>query len=303
MARSKITEKLDYKKMYPLNMNRLHGRVYRVISRQSKKEILIVKDHVSTIEKWIPLSRKLIRFGNVTIPDIPGVGGMDSFSKIRDPISLERYADYLASFIRLRYKHKKIAIVCLGSGFVITTKMLQKYPSLQQKVELLFNVGGYISSDELNLSGFQKFELKLFSKILQIPLAFNLFRIASKTPPILGLLYLRLIREKNSSSKLDNKNLRSWEFDLKYCDSRSFLKISRELLKTDNRQRKINLEICNIYDPNSKILKNNRVRKDLSNIFKEYCECRSKLNINKRITIPASVSRKLKQYSKNLQIV
>lgn len=49
-------------------------------------------------------------FGAVTMPDLPGFGGMESFHKIGKQATLDNYADYMAAFIKLRYRRKRLVL-------------------------------------------------------------------------------------------------------------------------------------------------------------------------------------------------
>ena len=82
--------------------------------------------HHSSLERVYGLAEDMSQYGNVTIPDYPGFGGMDSFYKIGMKPTLDNLADYLATFVKLRYRGKKVTIVGMSLGFVIATRMLQR---------------------------------------------------------------------------------------------------------------------------------------------------------------------------------
>ena len=68
----------------PLYMDKLRGRML-VLPKQkttTKTDFLIVYGLNSTIEKWSSLAYELRKYGNVTMPDLPGMGGMQSFYKL-----------------------------------------------------------------------------------------------------------------------------------------------------------------------------------------------------------------------------
>src|SRR5665213_5982 len=110
----------------PIYMNRLQGRMLYVPSNNHKgREFLIVHDRLNSLEDWWELVRVLNRFGAVTKTDLPGFGGMQSFYHIKEKPSINRLADYLAAFVKLRYRRKQLTIVGVGFGFVIVTRMLQ----------------------------------------------------------------------------------------------------------------------------------------------------------------------------------
>src|ERR1019366_5253595 len=114
--------------IFPLNMNGLQGRMLKAPSKSKSREILMVYGHHVTLERWFGLAEELLRYGGVTMPDLPGFGGMESLHKIGEKPSLDIYADYLASFIKLRYKQRRLTIVAEGFGFLAATRMLQRFP-------------------------------------------------------------------------------------------------------------------------------------------------------------------------------
>src|SRR3954470_17459407 len=142
MVKNSLKNPADY--IVPLNINRLDGRMLRLpakSARQAKnREILFVYGLHSSLERWWGLTQVLSRYGNVTMPDLPGFGGMDSFYKIGKKPTLDNMADYLAAFIKLRYKNKKLIIAGMSFGFVIATRLLQRYPELTKKVALLVSI-------------------------------------------------------------------------------------------------------------------------------------------------------------------
>ena len=136
----------------PLNINGLHGRMLRVAPQNKKRrEILMVYGHHASIERMIGFVEELNKYGAVTVPDLPGFGGMESFYSIGEKPSLDNLADYLAAFIKLRYKRRRITIMAMSLGFLITTKMLQKYPEIAKRVDILVSVVGFAHRDDFIL--------------------------------------------------------------------------------------------------------------------------------------------------------
>ena len=118
-----------------LNMNGLRGRMLRMPAKKSKKrEILLVYGHHSSLERMYSLAEVLNDYGAVTLPDLPGFGGMNSFYKLGEKPDMDTMADYLASVVKLRYKSRRITIVGVSYGFTVVTRMLQLYPDIAKKV-------------------------------------------------------------------------------------------------------------------------------------------------------------------------
>src|SRR4051812_21299994 len=121
----------------PLYMNGLSGRMLRMPAPKNKKrDILFIYGHHASIERHFGVAELLNKYGSVTMPDLPGFGGMDSFYKIGEKPTLDNLADYLASFIKLRYKRQKFIIAGYSLGVMIITRMLQKHPQIAKKVEM-----------------------------------------------------------------------------------------------------------------------------------------------------------------------
>src|SRR6185312_14576812 len=101
----------DY--IQPLYINGLNGRMLHTpsVSRKYTREILLVYGHHALLERWWGLVENLRELGNVTMPDLPGFGGMDSFYKIGRTPTLDAFADYLAAFIKMRYRNRRVTIV------------------------------------------------------------------------------------------------------------------------------------------------------------------------------------------------
>ena len=82
MAEKQTPVATDY--IEALDINGLRGRMLRAPAtrKTAKREILLVYGHHALLERWWGLVENLQDFGTVTMPDLPGFGGMDSFAKI-----------------------------------------------------------------------------------------------------------------------------------------------------------------------------------------------------------------------------
>jgi pimeloyl-ACP methyl ester carboxylesterase len=148
------TTSVDFSEyILPLNMNGLSGRMLKLPSRSKfSREILVVYSQLDTIESCLDLAIQLQLYGNVTLPDLPGFGGMTSLYKIGEKPTLDELADYLAAFMKLSYKRRRVTVVGVGFGFVILTRMLQRYPDLVKKIDLVVSIKGYAHHDDLRIN-------------------------------------------------------------------------------------------------------------------------------------------------------
>ena len=119
-------------------MNGLNGRMLRLPSQNAKykREMLLIYGHHSSIERMKGFVDILSHYGNITVPDLPGFGGMEPFYKIGEKPTIENYADYLAAFVKLRFKRKKFVLIGMSFSVPIYVRMLQKYPELVKNVDI-----------------------------------------------------------------------------------------------------------------------------------------------------------------------
>ncbi|HSX44067.1 MAG TPA: alpha/beta hydrolase [Candidatus Saccharimonadales bacterium] len=142
----------DY--IVPLNMNGLQGRMLYLPPPKGKtRQMLMLYGLHASIERLFGMAEDLNKYGGVTLPDLPGFGGMTSYYHIGEKPTLDNLADYLAAFIKLRYKRRKVTIIAMSFSFVITTRMLQRYPELADRVELLISVVGFVHNEDFMYSG------------------------------------------------------------------------------------------------------------------------------------------------------
>lgn len=134
----------------PLSINGLDGRMlYMPSPKKPGREILLVYGHHANLERWTGLVENLVSYGNVTMPDLPGFGGMDSFYRINTRPNIDAFADYMASFVKMRYRNKRVTIYAISYGAVVVTRMLQRYPQLAQKVDLFIVFAGFMHHSDL----------------------------------------------------------------------------------------------------------------------------------------------------------
>lgn len=136
----------------PLYMNGLQGRMLRMPGTKTRKrEILFIYGHHSSLERQFGLIEILSKYGTVTVPDLPGFGGMQSFYRIGEKPTLDNLADYLAAFVKLKYNRKRITIIGTSFGFTVVTRMLQRFPELAKKVDILISLVGFVHHEDFHI--------------------------------------------------------------------------------------------------------------------------------------------------------
>lgn len=134
-------------------MNGLEGRMMHMPAPKGKsRHILFIYGQHTVLEEQFNLVQVLNKYGSITAPDLPGFGGMQSFYKIGIEPSMNSLADYLAAFVKMRYRNRKVTIVASSFGFAVVTRMLQRFPELTKKVTMLVSIEGIVHHEELLLS-------------------------------------------------------------------------------------------------------------------------------------------------------
>jgi len=261
----------DY--IVPLYINGLNGRMLRMPAPPvHKREILFIYGHHSTIERWWGLIEDLNQYGAVTVPDLPGFGGMDSLYKIGEKPTLDSMADYLAAFVKMHYKRRRVTIAGLSWGFLVVTRMLQRYPDLTAKVDLLISVVGFTRRDDFAFSSARYRTYLGASKFLSRKIPSVFFKNVLLHPGVLRLAYARTHNAKHKFKDADKaqfKHLMDFEVHLWHVnDPRTHMATTVEMLTVDNSKTKVNLPVWHIAVKGEKYFHNDRVEQHLNVIFK-----------------------------------
>ncbi|HET7302466.1 MAG TPA: alpha/beta hydrolase [Candidatus Saccharimonadales bacterium] len=259
----------------PLNMNGLQGRMLHIPAKKGhKREILFVYGHHSSLERWWGLMANLSNYGSVTMPDLPGFGGMDSFYKIGKEATLDNLADYLAAFVKLRYKRRRFIIVGMSLGFVIATRMLQRYPELSKKVDLLVSFAGFAHKDDFSFSKRRMQFYLLNARFFSLPVTSSFFRHVILHKYILRTVYRHTNNAKNKFKGVVGEELqemldvevRLWHDN----DVRTYMKTTVEFLTLDNCKKQVDLPVYHIAVQADQYFDNAIVEQHMRVIFKEF---------------------------------
>ncbi len=260
----------------PLNMNGLRGRsLHLPNSRLKDNEILFVYGQHSSLERWWGLLKYLNHFGAVTTLDLPGLGGMESFYKINKNPTIDNYADYLASFIKMRYKRKKLTIIGFSFGFVIVTRMLQRNPELSKKVSLLVSLVGFTHKKDFKFNIPKLTFYRAMFKLLTFRTPSFLFqKLALSRIVILATYRIMYSDDHKSVQDLDQeKEAEIWLWQ--HNDLRTQAATTVDLLNLDNCQTHIDLPIWHINAHADQYFDNNQVEQHLRVVFRKVFIVRS----------------------------
>ncbi|MGZ6005110.1 MAG: alpha/beta fold hydrolase [Candidatus Saccharimonadales bacterium] len=270
----------DY--MEPLYMNGLHGRMLRLKPGPRKsKEILVIYGQHASLERTFSIAQSLNKYGGVTIPDLPGFGGMQSFYRLNEKPTVDNLADYLASFVKLRYKHRRLTIIGVSFGFAVVTRMLQRYPEIAKKVDLLVSVVGFVHHDDFVFKRHNYAVLRYGSRLFSHRLSAWLAKYIFLRPSFIKATY-RLAGPKNPKLRTqdiqERDNRIAYEIHLwKINDLRTYMFATNQMLKLDLCHQQIDLPVHHVGVPQDRYFNNEIIEQHLGVIYQEVSTYVSKL--------------------------
>jgi len=271
MPKKNVQNPADF--IVPLNMNGLQGRMLQLPAPAGKKrEILLLYGHHSSLERWWGIAQVLNRYGAVTMPDLPGFGGMDSLYKIGRRPSIDELADYLAAFVRMRYKHKRVTIIGMSFGFVIATRMLQRFPDLVKKVDLLVSLVGFAHKDDFNVPRRRYWFWRIGTAFFSTPLTAAFFRRVCLQPWILRIVYNYTGHAKfkdltpEQSKRMTEVEIWLWHNN----DVRTWMYTTIQILTFDNCRAKVDLPVWHVGMAHDHFFDNDVIEQHMRVIFSEF---------------------------------
>lgn len=261
----------DY--IVPLNINGMQGRMMHLPAPKGKdREILLLYGHHSSLERWWGIAQVLNKYGAVTMPDFPGFGGMDSMYKIGMKPSIDNLADYLAAFVRLRYNRKRVTIIGMSFGFVVATRMLQRYPELVKKVDLMVSLVGFAHKDDFTFKPALYWFYRIFAQFFSFPVAAGFFRYVFLQSWILRVVYKYTNHPKfidilpEEADRMVNVEIWLWRNN----DVRTYMYTTTQFLKFNNCDRKVDLPVWHVGVKNDHFFDNTVIEQHLRIIFNDF---------------------------------
>jgi pimeloyl-ACP methyl ester carboxylesterase len=259
-----------------LNLNGLEGRMLRLPAKNKKnnREILFIYGQHSSLERWFGIAQELSKYGNVTMPDLPGLGGMTSLYHIHQSATIDNMADYLATFIKLKYKNKKFTIAGMSLGFVIVTRMLQKYPELVKKVDDLISIVGFVHRDDFHFTKRRMLFYKIASRIFSRKWPSKVFKHTALRPSVLNAVYHRTHNAKEKFAAASGDEFRRtmdveiglWQMN----DIRTQFKNYLEMFYLDNTKVPVALPVYHVAAKNDRYFNNVKVEENMRRIFTDF---------------------------------
>lgn len=276
------TAKIPADYILPLYMNGLQGRMLRIpATSKARREILLIYGHHASLERMWGLAEFISRYGGVTIPDLPGFGGMESFYKIGEKPTLDNLADYLAAFIKLRYRNRRLTIMAISLGFAIVTRMLQRYPEIAKKVDLLISVSGMVNKNDFRWKRRNFIPMRwgasLFSR--RLPAAFGHHLVLRG--PFIRTAYHMV--EKKHPKLRDAKPAQrddriAFEIELwKINDLRTYMDTAVTMLKLDLGSSHVDLPVYHVAVDDDHYFDNLQVEQHMRRIYNDFYLIKTKL--------------------------
>lgn len=134
------------------SLNGLDGRRLQLPTARSDQSqpILLIYGIHSSLERMYSTADFLSDLGPVTMIDLPGIGGMDSFYSIGLKPTLDTYADYLYSALKSLKLGDGVRVVAMSFGFLVVTRMLQKHPDSQAWFDDVISFVGFGRTSDFN---------------------------------------------------------------------------------------------------------------------------------------------------------
>lgn len=258
----------------PLSMNGLQGRMLRMPPPKNKsREILLLYGMHASIERIFGLVEFLNKYGGITVPDLPGWGGMEPFYKLKEKPSLDNMADYLAAFIKMRYRRKKVTIMAMSLAFPIVTRMLQRFPELAKKVELLVSVVGFVHHEEFIFSRRNFLMLRWGSSVVSNRLPAFIVKHVALRPSMIRATY-NLAAERNVKMRDADEAERKAriEFEIKLWqinDIRTYMDNAVTMFTLDLCKEQVDLPVYHISVSEDRYFDNHIVEQHLGVIYKK----------------------------------
>lgn len=274
MNQTEIT--INPENLLTLHINGMRGRILSLPHKKKTKkskspEILMIYGHHSSLERMYSLATNFSKYGNVTMPDLPGFGGMDSFFVINKEPTIDDMADYLATFIKLYYKKQKLHICGMSYGFLVVTRMLQKYPNITKRTGVVISLVGFSHKSDFKFSDQTYNKLYYGSQIMKGSAMSFVAKNVFITKPVITLTY-NMNAKKHTKMKdaSDEERKRRINFEVylwKCNDVKTYFYTSHSFLNVNLTKVKVNKDLHHVEVNGEQYFDNKVVEKNLNKIY------------------------------------
>jgi len=259
----------------PLYINGLNGRMLRVPApAHTNREILLIYGHHALLERWWGLVENLNDYGAVTMPDLPGFGGMDGFQTIGRKPTINEYADYLAAFVKMHYRRKRVTIVGISFGFVVITRMLQRYPELAKRVDLVVSMVGFMHKTDFLFTPQRRNQIHIAARFFSLPGVAWIIRYCFLNQFIIKRIYVRMPAGRRRFLEMDPITFSSlMDFEVllwQKNDVRTHWRTTSEFVLLDNCDRQIDLPVWHVASRGDHYFNNEIVEQHMRVVYNDY---------------------------------
>jgi hypothetical protein len=162
----------------------------------------------------------------------------------------------------------------MSFGFVVVTRMLQRFPDLTKKVDVLISLVGFAHKDDFIFSKARYWFYLIGTTILSIPILPTIFRMTALRPMVLRIFYGKTHNAKRKFADLtpeQSKQMMDVEVWLwRNNDVRTAAYTSAQFLKLDNCKVKIDLPVWHVGVKEDHFFSNNVVEQHMRIIFNNF---------------------------------
>jgi len=268
----------------PLNINGMRGRMLHLPapSKNRTKEILLVYGHHASLERMYSFTQAINKYGAVTMPDLPGFGGMDSFYKIGEKPTLDNLADYLAAIVKLRYKNRRFTIAGFSFGFLVVTRMLQKHPDIAKRVDMVVSCVGFAHHDDFSFSKSRFLFYRWTGSFVSHYLPSLFFRYVAMNTLLLRHLYSRMHNAKHKFGDLNDEQKKAMtEFEIQLWhinDARTYGATTALSFTVNNCTQSLELPVWHVAVKADHFFDQDKVEQHMRVIFSDFHKVEAKLH-------------------------
>lgn len=288
-----MTIKLPNHQVETINIGGLKGRLLHLSpkTKSKNKQILLIYGMHSSLERMYSTALFLNRYGEVTLPDLPGIGGMEPFYKINKRLTLDNYADYLYTILKSRKLVSKVDVVAMSFGFMVLTRMLQKYPETEAWFDNVISFVGFGQANDFQYSLFKRRAYIVISDVMSTRLGGWIAAKLIFNPLSLRLMF-RVLGTFNPKYqygfRTDPEGTVAMELDLwQKNDARTRFAIYKLFFEFNlcNDLHKIKVPLLDLTTPNDQYLDPKRVQASLRAIYTNVESAR----LNSRLHAPSVI--------------
>ncbi len=268
-----MTQHKSKKYISTLHVNGMTGRLLRMPAKNKKKRhIFLLYGHHASLERLYGLAQVLNEYGTVTMPDLPGFGGMDSFYKIGEKPTLDNYADYIASLLKLHYKRRRVTIIAMSFSVPLVIRMLQRYPELAARTDMFISIAGFAHKDDFIFSKRAYWSLRSMARVFSYRLPATVATHVFLTRPIIRAAYLlagdRHSKMKDALDVIERDRRIDFEVGLwQMNDVRTRMRTMTMMFTIDVCDQTVNVPIYHVTATEDRYFDNEIVQQHLNVIF------------------------------------